>query len=156
MNRYLAGAVGGLVATIPMTAAMLLLFRRLPPMEQYPLPPREITMEVASRVGQKHRLPETARTNLSLLAHFGYGALTGGLYPALGIRPRHPVIGGSIYGIAVWALSYLGWIPALKILHPATRHPPPRRRLMLIAHAVWGAGTTLITERLSRTSGHQS
>lgn len=149
MNRYLAGAVGGTVATIPMTAVMLLLFNRLPRTEQYPLPPREITMELAHRAGQEHRLGQDARTSVSLLAHFTYGALTGALYPALDPHLRRPAVSGSIYGVAIWAVSYLGWIPALNILRPATRHPARRRRLMILAHAVWGAVTTLVTRQLS-------
>jgi hypothetical protein len=60
---------------------------------------------------------------------------------------------GAAYGVAVWTGSYLGWIPTLGLLKPATRHPAERNALMLAAHLVWGAalGGTLreitLTER---------
>jgi uncharacterized membrane protein YagU involved in acid resistance len=43
-----------------------------------------------------------------------------------------------MYGLGVWALSYLGWIPAARILAPAYRHPVRRNLLMIAAHVVWG------------------
>lgn len=44
----------------------------------------------------------------------------------------------------VWSGSYLGLLPALNILPPATEHPPGRNALMIAAHVVWGSvlGTT--------------
>lgn len=150
MNRYLAGAIGGLLATIPMTLVMEGLYRRLPREERYPLPPREITQNLLREVGHDRRLSEDRLIELSLLLHFAYGGATGALYPLATRHMTHPLIHGSGYGLAVWAASYLGWIPALGILAPATRQPIRRRRLMLLAHVVWGGATVLIGERLSR------
>ena len=48
---------------------------------------------------------------------------------------------GSGAGVAVWAASYFGWIPAMGLLSPAHRHPPARNALMIAAHLVWGAVT---------------
>lgn len=159
MNRYLAGAVGGLLASVPMTLAMTGLFRRLPEDDQYPLPPREITDEVMRRAGYQGQLSEAQLTGLSLAAHFGYGGLTGALYPAVtdavssGQLRRHPgyqLVFGGVYGVAIWAGSYLGWIPALRILGSATVQPSPRRRLMVGVHLIWGATAVLICEQLVR------
>jgi uncharacterized membrane protein YagU involved in acid resistance len=151
LNPYLAGAIAGTVATAPMTLTMELLFRRLPARQQQPLPPRRLTMAVARRTRTAPLLPnEPARVGATLTAHFGYGMLTGALYPLTYTRPpRHPVLHGSLYGLAVWALSYLGWIPALRLLPPATQQRRERRRLMLAAHVVWGAATGLLTSWLS-------
>ena len=41
----------------------------------------------------------------------------------------------------MWLASYMGWIPAARILKPASGHPPRRNALMLAAHVVWGAAT---------------
>ncbi len=46
--------------------------------------------------------------------------------------------GGVSYGIGVWTLSYLGWIPAARILTPSHRHPLRRNLLMMAAHVIWG------------------
>ena len=150
MNRYLAGAVAGTLATVPMTAVMLALFSRLPETQKYPLPPYEVTMMTARRAGGLDRLmSRRARTLASLLAHFSYGAFTGALYPHLGTEnSRHPALWGGTYGVAVWVLSYLGWIPAARILRPATEHPARRNGLMIVAHLVWGAATALFSQRL--------
>lgn len=43
MNSLVASAIGGLLATAPMTVVMTTLFQKLQRSEQYPLPPREIT-----------------------------------------------------------------------------------------------------------------
>ncbi|HUS14699.1 MAG TPA: hypothetical protein VM536_06730, partial [Chloroflexia bacterium] len=47
----LEGAMAGLIATAPMTVAMLLMRRLLPPRQRYPLEPSRITRRVASRLG---------------------------------------------------------------------------------------------------------
>lgn len=149
MNRYLAGALAGLVAAVPMTATMVILHRRLPKPLRYELPPRQITGRVAEGLGRADRsMPEYALTWSSLAAHFGYGALTGALYPLVARRVGPGPVPGALYGIAVWAASYMGWVPAAGILQPATRQPAPRRRLMLTAHLVWGATTALVSSRL--------
>lgn len=150
MNRFVAGAVGGFVATVPMTAVMTTLFQKLQPSQQYPLPPREITEVVLNRVTD-HQYGDRPLTFLSLSAHFVYGAATGALYSVFCGQPvKRPLSNGALFGLAVWAASYLGWLPAAHILKPATQHPPARNALMLFAHTVWGAGTVLIGEALLR------
>ena len=137
-NRLLLGAIGGIVATGPMTAAMILLHRRLPLAERYPLPPREITMKIASEAGVAGELSGSARTAVTLLSHFGYGAAAGALY-AGALDPREAPLGkGFLFGLLVWAASYLGWLPAAGILSSATEHPGRRSALMIVAHLIWG------------------
>ena len=127
-----------------MTAAMRALHRHLPPHARYPLPPREIMEGMLP----EHALEETGRQELTLAAHFGYGAATGALYAL--IRPSQGALAGALFGVLVWAGSYLGWIPGTAILQPATRHPWRRNRLMIAAHLVWGATTALSLRELER------
>ena len=129
MQRIVFGALAGLAATMVMTGAMRHLFGQVGPENRYPLPPREITERVVPAGQEAHLQTGT------MLAHFGYGALAGAIFALLPL----PRMSGVPYGIAVWALSYLGWIPAVGILKPATRHPRERNLLMLAAHFVWGA-----------------
>lgn len=147
LKAILIGAAAGLVATVPMTLVMEALHRTLPPREQYPLPPREITEEVAEKAGINEHLQESERRALTWISHFGYGATMGALYAPLTYHYRFdPLIGGVSYGLAVWAGSYLGWLPAADILRPATEHPPRRNALMITAHVVWGATAGLLNE----------
>lgn len=149
MNKYASGAIAGLIATIPMTVVMVALFHRLPREQQEPLPPRQITSEILQRAGLEQRLSDTKMTGLALISHFAYGALSGVGYSALPQRIQEKSFtSGGLYGMAVWLVSYLGWIPALKLLPPATQHPKQRNLLMWAAHLVWGSATALVVKTL--------
>ncbi|HYH18295.1 MAG TPA: hypothetical protein VD995_06720 [Azospirillum sp.] len=151
MNRYLAGALAGAIATVPMTWAMNRMHRRLPRRERYPLPPRLITERVAAAVDVADDLTGRQHEALALASHYAYGAAVGaGCAPVIQATGAPPVVAGVGYGLAVWGASYLGWIPALRILRPATEHPARRVAMMLAAHMVWGAATGYLTARLSR------
>jgi hypothetical protein len=151
MNRILLGALAGLAATGPMTLAMKLMHEQLPREERYPLPPRQVTEGLAEKAGVNEHLDEEGREAATWASHFAYGAACGALYGAVsGVRlDERPVLAGVGFGLAVWAGSYLGWLPAAGILSPATEHPARRNALMIAAHAVWGAGVGVALERLS-------
>jgi hypothetical protein len=128
-GKLVLSGLAGFVATLPMTAAMSRLHARLPRRERYPLPPREISESLPA-----FGLPPSVAT---LAYHFLYGAAAGSLFAALSDR-RDPAT-GAVFGVAVWGASYLGWIPAGRILAFGSRHPARRNSLMLAAHLVWGA-----------------
>jgi hypothetical protein len=131
-SRLLVGAIAGFVGTAAMTAAMRRLYRHLPDPERYPLPPREIEARTLSASN------EANAENLTLLAHFAFGAGAGAALTARKIPG--PVVGSAL-GTLVWLGSYMGWVPAAKILRPATRHPLKRNLLMIAVHLVWGSVT---------------
>src|SRR5690606_25794360 len=119
------GAIAGITATVAMTVAMDVLFRKLPPKDRYPLPPRELTERSTARLGLRGRLDEHDLQAATLLSHFGFGAVAGALYGCLAIpRKRATALLGIGYALAVWTVSYLGWVPGLALLRSATRHPP--------------------------------
>jgi uncharacterized membrane protein YagU involved in acid resistance len=33
----------------------------------------------------------------------------------------------------------LGWVPAMRLMPPATRQPAARNFMMIVAHIIWGA-----------------
>lgn len=145
MRDVFVSSIAGCVATVPMTWTMELLHRYLPQRERYPLPPREITMKVAEEAGLEDDLDEQERLRLTLLAHFGMGSAAGALYePLTSNLPLPALLRGAAYGLAVWGGNYLGLLPALGILTPATRHPPRRTALMIAAHLVWGMSLALL------------
>jgi hypothetical protein len=150
-TELLSGAVAGFAGTLPMTVAMERMFQQLPPAERYPLPPGELTTRV-EQAGLGRHLPEPQHTALTMLGHFGYGTATGIIYALTADKlPFGPVANGALFGLAVWAGSYLGWIPALGILAPATEHPPRRNALMLAAHLIWGSATGIIVDKLENS-----
>ena len=141
------GFIAGVVATGPMTAAMILLHRRLPLSERYALPPREITMKLARAAGVSQTMSEESRTAATFLAHYGYGGAAGAIYGAVSDEiPAPALTKGLTLGLLVWAGSYLGLLPGTGILKSATEHPVRRNLLMIGAHLVWGAATAAFTD----------
>ena len=138
--RLVCGALAGMVATAPMTAAMRRFHGQLPKRDCYPLPPREIVSSTAPV------LPEVTARNASVLAHFAYGALSGAALAALKRRP--PLGFGITGGAAIWLGSYFGWIPAAGVLKPANEHPASRNAGMILTHVAWGSAFALADTEL--------
>jgi len=148
-RKLLKGAAAGFVATAPMSLTMLVGWKLLPEREKYHLPPRLITEEITERMGIEEDLTENQLAGLTVLSHFGYGAFFGALYASSSERvPVHSSLKGALAGLGVWVGSYLGWLPAMGILSPATRHPWRRNLLMIVAHIVWGVMLGEITRKL--------
>lgn len=159
MSGMFVGALGGCLATLPMTWAMEMMHRQLPRRERYPLPPRQITMRVAEKAGVKEDMDEDERQAATLTAHFGMGTAMGVGYGLLGRHlPLPTPLAGATFGLAVWAGNYLGLLPALGLLRPATEHPSRRTGLMIAAHVIWGvtaaAIVDLLTVRTEHPTGH--
>lgn len=133
------GVCAGVAATVLMTSAMTRLHARLPARQRYSLPPRQITGALAGGAFA------------TVIMHFVFGALAGGLFPAA--TRRRSAAAGAAYGGAVWAVSYLGWLPASGILRPAWRHPPLRNGLMLTAHLIWGGALAAALRELEAAAG---
>ena len=138
--RLALGFICGVVATGPMSVAMVLLHRRLPARERYPLPPREITTKAVEQIVAPDDVKASTTSALTWLAHFAYGGAAGALYAGSERRlPGGSAVRGSIFGLLVWTVSYLGLLPGLRVLTPATEHPARRSALMIAAHLVWGS-----------------
>lgn len=146
-GRIIAGAIVGGGATYPMSKVMEALEGKGVAEKGKggtvgggdPLPPREITVRLARRVGL--RLTEREKQTATYAGHYAYGAAAGGLYGMLfpiGTGVARGVAQGAAYGLGVWGVSYLGWLPLVGLMKPATRHRPRRVRLMILAHLVWG------------------
>lgn len=148
-NDLMMGAVAGLVATGPMTLSMAFMRRWLPWWQKAPLPPHQVTTNALTATGLE-RLDENYHQEATLVGHFGYGAVTGTLYPVIHQLPLPTPVKSVLYGLGVWAVSYLGWIPAVGLLRPATERPMHRNLLMIVAHIVWGATTGLLFKQWSR------
>jgi uncharacterized membrane protein YagU involved in acid resistance len=136
-SRLIIGGIAGLVGTMAMTAAMRRLHRRLPEAERYPLTPREIVDSHSKQLGQP--LAGEGAKDVTTAAHFAYGAAMGAMIAAMNPDPKKRT--GAAAGAAIWLASYMGWIPAVGILEPATKHPARRNLLMIAVHLVWGAAT---------------
>ncbi len=143
------GAVAGALATGPMTLLMLGLHRALPG-DQKPLPPVEITASLAEKSDIADDLPRGWLAPASLAGHIAYGAAGGTIYGSLAPKmPLGPAASGAIWGLGVWAASYLGYLPALGLYRPVEEDSPQRTAIMVSAHLVWGASLGLAMKWLS-------
>lgn len=127
------GAAAGLAATCTMTAVLAI--TKATGLLGEP-PPRKLTRRVLDRLGFRVRGRELDVT--TLVAHAGYGAAMGALYALVPMR-RAPILRGSTFGVGVWAMSYMGWIPALGLMRTPKNDRPGRPTSMVLAHLVFGA-----------------
>jgi uncharacterized membrane protein YagU involved in acid resistance len=153
-TSLLGGAVGGLIATGPMSVAMALLYQRLPWWQPWSLPPREITRNVLKSVRVHKHMSREAETVATTVGHFAYGTFAGTLYGALPVAiRRHPLASGVVYGLAVWAASYGAGLPALRLATPLPYRSRERIGLMIAAHVVWGAVLGPTSQAVARRFG---
>ncbi len=157
-GRCLAGAIAGLLATVPMTAVMIAGKRFLPRRSQDPLPPVQITKNALRAVDLDDELSREQELALTAVNHFAFGGSAGAVYGSL-CRPRSAadaVTSGYVYGLGVWSCSYLGWLPAAGLYRSAVNETPERNTLMIVAHLVWGASLGLTTLGLSNVIGEKT
>ena len=150
MINMVMGVLAGAAATVPMTVAMAALRWVFPQEGRRPSPPRQVTVRMARRAGADEVVDgEPEQSAATLVAHFGYGAATGALYGPLARRlPGPALLKGAAYGLAVWAASYQGWLPAAGIMPPATRQPPERNVTLILSHLVFGTALGAAMARL--------
>lgn len=137
LHRIGTGAVAGTLATLPMSAVMVVA-QRLGLMGEQP--PAKVTNAVLD-AGDVDP-PPRARRVLAVLGHFAFGAAVGAFYSV--VHRRAPGVGrasltGVAFGSAVWAASYAGWVPALGIMPSPEDDRPGRPASMIVAHWVFGA-----------------
>ncbi len=136
-----------------MSAFVWAMRRFLSPREQYPLPPREIVAELAEESGLRRVLTPAQEYAVAVACHYGYGSAAGAVYGALTPPGASAPARGAAFGLALWAVSYGGWLPALGILRPVTQHPPRRNALMIAGHLVWGLTLAASVRASSDSSG---
>jgi hypothetical protein len=73
-----------------------------------------------------------------------------------GGSPVGAAVRGPLFGLLLWAVSYFGLLPGLRVLTPANEHPLGRNALMIGAHLVWGGCLALIYQVLLSDLGRES
>ncbi len=139
------GAGAGVIATLPMTAVVWAANGpRAEGRRRRELPPTRITRALARRA-RRRGLPRVPLRPATVALHFGYGAVMGALFGLLAARsssaraPASRLARGVSFGLAVYAASYAGWVPAARILPPPRRDRPLRQGSLVAAHVVYGS-----------------
>ncbi len=151
IRRITAGAIAGFAATAPMSIVMAILQRVVPQRERETLPPRIITARLTAKLGLREHVDHQEQIALTLVSHFAYGAAAGSVYGLLERKVHvRSILKGTVYGLLVWTTSYLGILPALGLLRPATEQRAARNIVMISAHVVWGAVLGSLFQWLAR------
>jgi uncharacterized membrane protein YagU involved in acid resistance len=148
------GLAGGALATATMSVALVALDRARSRREQArtDLPFKEATRSVAERAGATPRT-SAGRTAQAWVSHFAFGCAMGAVYA--GASPRMPnawlaAAPGILFGLALWAASYVGTLPALRLLPPAEARPTGHNVMNIGGHIVFGATLGASVEALRR------
>jgi len=131
-----AGAAAGVAATGLMSAVMVVAKQAGLLGQQPPERIAEAGLDAANVARS-----EGAQDALATVLHFGFGAVGGAGYRIVRRivpKPRSWLVPGVAYGLAIWLVSYKGWIPRLGILPPPARDRPGRPTVMIAAHVVYG------------------
>jgi uncharacterized membrane protein YagU involved in acid resistance len=131
------GGISGCIATVVMSGEMMGA-RKMGMMGAQP--PERLSERLLHTAGIHHK-KKTAQDLLAAVLHLGFGTTMGALYAVLHRRlPMRTLapLQGILFGTAVWAISYKGWIPALGIMPPPEHDRPGRPQAMVLAHWVYG------------------
>jgi hypothetical protein len=109
------------------------------------MPPEKVVRRAIAAANQAPSTP-TERI-VAAAAHFGFGAAAGAAYSLM--TDEDDALPASLakgigFGLALYAISYAGWIPALDILPPPHRDRRDRQVSMGVAHVVYGAALAML------------
>jgi len=121
MRNVLAGAAAGVAATVQWTIVMETLHERLQGKSSGRCRHVKSRRRSPSSSAVHGDLSERDMQNLTLAFHVGYAALTARSFST--IAPRRTATGavsGALFGLGVWATSYVGWLPVSGVRQPIT------------------------------------
>lgn len=146
-NAIPRGAAAGLVATVAMTPVQLVGMRLIPRSLRDRWMPHHVFRGISRKLGVARHLDDKQEDALTVLAHFGYGALFGVLYALWRRRNGASLLSGVTFGLTLWAVSYGGYLPLSGLTPPAERHDAFSMTRLAVAHAVYGAALGLLGPR---------
>lgn len=150
MNTILRGIWASVMATGSMTLTLFGYFKQLPFLQRSPLPPALLSKDIGKKTGLAENLDSQEQQLLTLVSHFGYGAVAGVAYTFLAqkIPVENPLLKGAMFGLAVWAASYYGLIPGLGLVSAGTKMTRQRNLMMAVGHLIWGSSLAYAEQEL--------
>jgi hypothetical protein len=150
MNERLRGAVAGLAGTAVMTSAMAV--AKATGLMAGEWPPRNVARHFEEAIGVRDALPRPAFEVSWVGQHSAYGAAAGVAYARSRRRLRlpEPLPTGPLFGAALWAFGYAGWLPATGLYPPPTAEPRRRIGTPIAAHLIDGTATATVSRRLGQ------
>lgn len=151
------GAIGGMIGTAAIFSA-LAANKKLAPETEAPMKedPGQFMVETAEDAAltkrEQKEVPRIAETIAANALHFGYGASGGALYALLRPKSANLLLEGAALGTAIWAIGYLGWLPAVGLLPPPTEQKPIQVFTPVWQHALYGVVTIAAYEQLRKVA----
>lgn len=147
MNQIVRNAVAGVMATVLMSVPIAVAHR----LHLFTTPPPE---EVSDQVAKSTPLlPDSTSFAFPVMwpiSHLTYGAACGVVYGKVApMLPRSVYGSGLLFGGAVWAVSYAGYLPALDLYPTPAEDRSSRVVTMILAHAVYGVTVAALIRRPS-------
>src|SRR5215212_7543098 len=139
------GAAAGVAATFLLqgvrTTEQKLLPETMPPIRE---DPGEFMVEQAEQLlpeQTREQVPATVETAAAKSLALGYGLTAGAIYGAVRQRPGNLLVDGTVLGLGVWAVGYLGWLPALGLMPPVQRQETEQVAGPIVQHVIFGVAT---------------
>lgn len=152
-ERLALGAVSGFVGTFALqglrSASGEWLPQTMAPIRQ---DPGEFMVERAEEAlpsGLQERVPEVAETVAGRSLAVGYGVTAGALYASFRPEAENVLLEGAALGLGVWAVGYLGWLPALELMPSVREQDPAETAAPVVRHLLFGLATVGIYHWLS-------
>ncbi len=152
MEQVALGAAAGFAATFLLqgvrTAEQKLLPETMPPIRE---DPGEFMVEQTEELlpqETREQVPATAETVAAKSLALGYGMTAGALYGALRPRPGNLLVDGPVLGLGVWAVGYLGWLPALGLMPPVQQQETEQIAGPIVQHVIFGVATVAVYQWL--------
>lgn len=141
MEEKLSGAVAGLAGTVVMSTALGV--AKAIGMLPGEVPPRKVARHVEEALELHDGVPSPAFEARWIGQHFAYGAAGGVAYALIQRRLRlgEPLPAGPLFGAALWACSYIGWLPAAGLYPSPTADRNRRIATMITVHLIYGTAT---------------
>lgn len=144
MNGVFAGGIGTTTMTVFMRGTQWV------GLYHQDLPPTKITRAATNILGVKHRVSSRQETVLTGVAHWAFGMAGGALFGVISQKiarvPRW--FSGLVFGLLVWGISYLGWVPALGILPQPWNQRGTHGLMPMLAHVIYGVTVGTVVDRL--------
>lgn len=159
-RRLLSGSIAGVATSVAMKAmqeaGMKLMPKQMPPLRQ---DPGEFMVEKAEDAIQGageglsnavEHIPTSLEKATAQALGVGYGLTFALLFAATRPKVRNVVLEGTALGLATWAVGYLGWLPALRLMKPVERQKPVQVAGAVGSHVAFGVATAALYRQLRR------
>jgi hypothetical protein len=144
-----AGTAGGALGTLLMQTGIRH-GDKLPEAAQPPQLSQDPGQFMVERAEEKvgRALPKDVEQTAARALHWaygtGFGAALGFLAPYIRARRFGRALGaGAGLGVLVWAVGYLGWLPASGLTRPVHRERPGGTATSLLSHVLYGMVSAL-------------